>query len=464
LATLDAGGSIDFSRIDQERINDLEEQLVHVSQQYEQQRQTISQLESSLQSEKAMRADAEEREADLAKRAAEAATSLERSRSELEQLRTDHARRDADLREHSERLIAMSSSTQQQGAEILHLRSQLDEATAGRDDHLRLLEEVQQAVAAAGDRADHLHDQHERAVAKHRDLEAEIVDLRTELDAKTREAEEAVQRKLTIEDSWTKSREEADTLRKVTTSRIGELLDSHKALRADDNRASRVHQEKAQALELETTSLRKLLNEAGSRVDVAQAGVSQYRQRAHDLEHQQQALHSELRSVKAKLASTRGEIALLREEANAKAIDIRARDAQLSESQTRCAMLRNILADSGVAVSDDDIKADSDSYMTRRLEEQLTQQSEAADKARGEAAALTRQLDDAQAREQDHLQRIERLQQDRSSSPSMRSLSPESSNIRVADVEKKLAETEAAHKKKVHQLESDYQTAVQYVK
>ncbi len=411
-----------------------------------------------------MRAEAEEREADLAKCASQASDNLQRTRSDLDQLRASYAEKDATLRDHSERLIAVSSSTQQQAADIEHLRSQLNEATAGRDDYLRLLEEAQQALEAAGVHVDHLHDQQERALSKHRDLEATMADLRMELDAKAREAEEAVQRKLDMEDSWTKSREEADTLRKVTTSRIGELLDIHKGLQADDNRASRGHQEKVQALELEAISLRKLLNEAGSRMDVAQASVTQYRQQAQDLERQQQALHSELRNVKTKLADTRGEVSRLREEATAKATEVRARDVQLSELQTRCAMLRNILADSGVAVSDDDVNADPDSYLSRRLEEQLKQQSEVADKARMDAEGVTRQLDDAHAREQDLLRRIEKLQHEQTLSPSMRSLSPGPSDSRVAEAEKKLSETEAAHKKKVHQLESDYQTAVQYVK
>jgi hypothetical protein len=129
-------------------------------------------------------------------------------------------------------------------------------------------------------------------------------------------------------------------------------------------------------------------------------------------------------------------------------------------------MLRRILAESGIAISEDEIDADSDSYLVKRLEDQVKQQTQAAEKARSQAEALSRQLDEAKAREQEHLQRIGRLEQDKGllSSPQSPSGEAASSDARVAAAERKLAESEAAHKKKVQQLESDYQTAVQYVK
>lgn len=416
-----------------------------------------------MHAERTLRREAEERENEAIMRAEVAEQALEQHQDELGGLRDLHTSKEATLRDHAEKLLGLSSAVQQHEAERNQMRSQLEEATSTRDDHLRLLEEAQGAVSAASNRADDLHDRLERSRAHARKLEDELAELRSELEAKTRETEEAVQRKLDAENSWTKSREEADSLRMVTTSRIGELLDSHKALRADESRLSRGHQEKTRALELESSSLRKMLSEAGSRVDAAQASASQHRQHSEELSRSQLTLQTELRQAKTRLTESRQEALRHRETANSREADLRARDVQLTDLQARCATLRSILADAGVAVDDNNEHAATDS-IARHLEAQVRDQTAAASKAQAQVDSLTRALEKAQARQEDLSKQVSKIRQDRDIGSTSSPLIGSSEDARLAEMERRLADNDAVHKKKVQQLESDYQTAVQYVK
>lgn len=245
-------------------------------------------------------------------------------------------------REHSERLVSLSSSAQQHEAERDRLQSQLDEAAGQRDDHLALIEQVQAAVVAAGARTTELEGHHEKATGRIAELEKELAETKLDLDTRSREAETVRERMVQVENAYAKSREEADSLRNVTTSRLGELLESHKNLRADDTRAVRGHQDQVRALEEEGNSLRRMLKEAGQRLDAAESGVSHHRQKARDLELQHQSLRGEMRAHRTKLLGSQQELSRYKDLHGAKDQELRERDLAVTEIETRCNMLRNL--------------------------------------------------------------------------------------------------------------------------
>jgi chromosome segregation ATPase len=147
-----------------------------------------------------------------------------------------HASVEASLRDHANRLLSQTSVMEQREAEYLNIQSQLDELTQSRDQHVRALDQARTALQTASSRAQEVDGQHQRARERINQLEADLAELRGELEARTSEAESAKVRLADVENSWAKSREEADAFRALTTGSLGELLDSHRDLKTDEDR------------------------------------------------------------------------------------------------------------------------------------------------------------------------------------------------------------------------------------
>ena len=262
--------------------------------------------------------------------------------AELTELQNKHTLVETSLRELNEKFITTSSQTQQREAERDQYRSQLEEAHAAREQHLGVIEEAQRAIAQAGARAVEVEALHQTATSRIRDLEQELATAKSEVEAKSRDAQIANDRLNEIEGTYAKSREEADSLRSVTTGRLGELLDSHRSLRTDEARSIRGHQEQVRALEEEGSSLRKMLREAGQRVDAAEAGVSTHRDKARELEMSLRTVKAEMRGHKSKLASALAELNKYKELQGSRDAELRDREMASTELETRVTVLRNL--------------------------------------------------------------------------------------------------------------------------
>lgn len=333
---------MDLARIEKERINELERQLTSLHQDHTTSQRELERVNGEFASNRDLHSAATQREAETLKRAEEAEEAHRQAVEEMEELQLKAKMAENSLREHSERLVSASSTAQQREAEKERLRTQLEEAESQREDHLALIEQVQAAIVASGARTLEIEGMHEKASARIAELEHELTDARSELDSRAREAETASSRMIEVENAYAKSREEADSLRTVTTSRLGELLESHKNLRTDETRAVRGHQDQLRAVEEESNSLRKMLKEAGQRLDAAEAGVSHHRQKARDLELQHQGLLRELRKSRTKLISCQMELTKHKEASGDKDRELKERDLAVTEIETRCNMLRNL--------------------------------------------------------------------------------------------------------------------------
>lgn len=342
IATLESSSMSDLARVEKERILDLERQLASLSSECSIAQRELSQLRETTDSDQALRSASIDRESESTRRADEAEEAHRSVLEELESLRQAHASLESNLRDHSERMITLSSSASQREAERDHLRSQLDEVMAGRDEHVGLIEKAHAAIAVAGTRTTEMENLYQKANGRISDLEAELAEARLEVENRTRDAELSAERLAEIETAYAKSREEADSLRQVTTTRLGELLDTHKGMRADESRAVRGHQEQMRALEEESKSLRKMLREAGQRLEDAEAGVSHHRSKARDLELGHQSLKAELRSFRARHLQAQEELNKARELHGARDSELRERDLAVTEIETRCTVLRNL--------------------------------------------------------------------------------------------------------------------------
>ncbi|KAK4684618.1 hypothetical protein P7C73_g5552, partial [Tremellales sp. Uapishka_1] len=469
VATLESGSPIDLSRMEKERINELERQLAALAGEHTAAQRSLERAQDASSRDSQLHQAAVEREAETLKRAEDAEDAHAKIMEELNELHQKSSTADNALREHTERLITLSSVAQQREAERDQYQAQLEEATAARDEHVGLVEQAKSAIAAAGVRTAEMEALYSKANLRVTQLEDELADTKSELDARSRDAELATERLAEVENAYAKSREEADSLRSVTTSRLGEILDSHKEMRADEGRATRGHQEQLRALEEEGKSLRKMLKEAGQRVDTAEAGVSTHRQKARELESQHQTLRAEIRSHRTKLLSAQTELNKYKELGAAKDSELKDRDLAVTDIEMRCTMLRNLLADHGIAVDDNELNnAESSSSSSRELEAKLRERNRALENSQREVDELTRRCHDAEDRVESLGRLVDRMKDARSpTSPSMRSPTPPmdpNTDRRVAEVERRLQEQESAHRERLANLESDYQTAVRYVK
>ncbi|ORX40151.1 hypothetical protein BD324DRAFT_648753 [Kockovaella imperatae] len=465
LATLESNSPIELARIEKERINELERQLGHLHADHANSHRELQRALSDSSASRDLHSAAVQRESETLRRAEDAEEAHRAAMEELDE--TQHRMRSAEsgLREHTEKLANLSSVAQQREAERDQLQHQLDEAIHARDAHLKVIEEAQLAITASGARTSEMEELHSRANERVRLLEEELSSTRSELEIKTKEAESAVERLAEIEAAYHKSRDEAESLRLTTTSQLGQLLESHRDLQASESRTNRGHQEQIRALEEEGNSLRKMLKEAGQRLDAAESGVSHHRQKSRDLESAHQTLRADLRGHRTKLLKAQEELARYRDMQASKDAELKDRDLAVTEMETKCSMLRNLLSDHGIAVDDMDL-ANGESSSRSELESQLRERTRACDNAQREIDDLTRRCHEAEDKVESLGRLIERMKDARSpTAMSARSPSPPvDSDRRVMEAERKMAELENQHKEKMAALEGDYQTAVRYVK
>lgn len=480
VATMEANSPSDLGRMDKDRIADLERQLGALSTEHSNAQRDLQRKGSSGDTTSTMASPRLDKDTEAIERAEEAEEAHREALAELSELQAKHTAVETSLRELNERFITTSSQTQQREAERDHYREQLEEAHTAREHHLSVIEEAQAAIAKAGARTVEVEALHSKASSRIRELEQELTEAKIEAEARTREMSTATQRLAEVEDSYAKSREEADSLRTVTTGRLGDLLDSHRSLRSDEARSLRGHQEQVRALEEEGSSLRKMLREAGQRVDAAEAGVSTHRDKARELEAVLRTTKGEMRAHKSKLATALAELAKHKDLQGARDAELRDREMAATELETRVTVLRNlckqsgpyscniakltrVVADHGIAVHDAELN-EGESPDGHDLEAKLRDRTRAHEASQLEIDELTRRCHEAEDKVESLGRLVDRIKDARSpTSMSARSPTPPGDDRR-ADYEAKIAEIESRHQEKVKQVESDYQTAVRYVK
>jgi len=464
LMAYESGSQSEVGRLERERLGHLEAQLQYLSSEKSSQERKMEELSDTLSLQLRLREHAEDRAADAMRRAEVAEESHELILREHSELHEKHLLTESSLRDHTDRVLSLSSLTQQREVEHDSLVAQIRELTASRDHHQRALDQAHAALDAASARTEEVEAQFSRARSRISELENAMMELRAELDMRTQEADTAIARLTDVENAWTKSREEADAYRALTTGGLGQLLDHQKELRTDEDRATRGHSEKIRAMELEASSLRKMLKEAGTRVDAAQNDVADQRRRVQSVEAEGMTLRTQLIGLRSQLAVALADSGRLRKDLAVKDSELRDKSRSASDAQVRLGMLRSYLADNGMVIDEDDMNQNggqapgSGGARLRDVENKLQQRIRQHEETELRLQSAIREKQDAQSQIQLLQSDIDRGRLARSPS------SGEDSSSRVMAAERRLAESEASHREKMAQMEADYQTAVHYVK
>ncbi|PPQ65782.1 hypothetical protein CVT24_011999 [Panaeolus cyanescens] len=465
LSAAEAGNDAEVQRLESIRISELESNVNKLMTERWNQDRKINELNDSLALQTLLSKQAEQTAEEEKKRSKEA----QEAHSQLAELYNDlvdkHEKLEREFRENQTQLISQNSMLEQREAEEINLRAQVEELTELREQHIRALEQTRMTLTTASSRATDLDAQYVRAQEIIKTLEADLAELRGEIETRTTEAEAARARLTDVENSWAKSREEADSYRALTTGTLGQLLDSHKDLKADEDRLLRGHSEKLQAVEAEAQSLRMLVREANQRADEAQSRLGEERKKIRELEADNTTFQAQLTAVRGQLSAALAETARLRKDLNTAENNVRDKAKQTSDAVAKLTTLRTYLAENGFAVEEDDLRSTSKSSNREgssetlgELEAKLAERTRLHENAERELAQALRRKRDVEAQVTELSNQLDLVRS--TQSPGNNSDAEE----RALRAEEKLESATAAYQAKLQQVEEDYNVAVNYVK
>ncbi|KAG8832178.1 Negative regulator of mitotic exit [Serendipita sp. 399] len=455
VAAYEQGKTNDVVRMETERAAELEKQVSRAHSDRAEAEKKVAELTETLATEVRLREQAEDRISDLTQRAQQAEDALQRASSENSELLEKHAAASSELRSTTEKLFTIQSSQQTRDVDT-GSNAETVELRASRDRHLRALEQTQLALKAASARTDEVEEQWKRCNEQLQHLQMEYAELGRELEAKTAEVDAVKAQLIDVENKFAKSREEADALRALTTGSLGELLDYHRDLQADEERVGRAQAEKVRAFQAEAETLREMLQSANDRHEETQADLARERKRLRTIEAEQLALRSQVSGIRSQLSTALADLARARKDIAEKEEELRDGSRKAMDVDLRFKMFRNYLSENGVVVDEEEVANNTSGSKMYELETKLAERNREQD-------ILNRQLRDAREQVQLAEQKVSTLQAELVRARE-RGGTDADGDARVVEAERRLAEAQTAHNERLQILEQDYRTAVQCVK
>lgn len=465
LSAMESYSDTELTRLERERVVELEQKLSAVMQDAVERDHKFKELNESLSLQTTLLEQAEARAEDASKRADTLSQSHARVVDAHASLQQQYATMEVTLHDHTNKLVSQTSLVEQREADQMKLQSQLEELMLSREQHVRALEQAHGALRTATTRAEEVDAQHMRSQERIMQLEADIGDLRGELEARNAEVESARARIADVENSWAKSREEADAFRAATTGSLGELLDIHRGLKADEDRATLGHAEKFNAMQAEIDSLRTMLSDASQRASSAQEETIQERRKAREMESETMSLRAQIVGLRTQLSNVLADTGRLRKDLASREADMEARTKEASAAEARLGAIRSYLTENGIVSEGENFYSKDGSATASRLaelESKLSTQTRQTEQAERELQTVMGHRRDAEAKVTELSTQLDQLRA--TQSPSRRNGVDTVAETRVAELELKLEETESSYKARLAQLEEDYQLAVHYVK
>lgn len=460
LHALEKGDAGEVTRLDRERAAQSEKQLSEALRESAELERQIQSLREDLKLEANLRQSAEERLSDTAKRAMAAEGAQMRAYDELAMLQKRSHGHENQLREHQEQVAVLTSLVAQHQSDYETSKAQLMEHRSALETHQKGLPDLQAALAAATARAG----EHERLHFQHRDLASQHQDtinrLRSALDSKTAEADAHSGRIADLEALLNTHRTEIDAHKTALNGGLAQLLASNSQQQASRGLNSSVVPdhvtEKMRALETEAESLRQLQAQTRASAESTSAALQELRERNYSLEKEHSGLRTELSALRTQLSIALQEVTRMKDQSSSKDLELRDRSRAVEAAQLRDSLLRQYITERGLSVPGDEELSAKGNFADKRIEE-----------LEAEVDARTRQVQEAEQQAQDTSLQIKELQRElgfAGGSRGAQSGDAEELQRRAEYAERELEQTTASYKERMGQLETEYQTAVGFVK
>ncbi|KAJ8488304.1 hypothetical protein ONZ45_g14004 [Pleurotus djamor] len=462
LAAFEASNDSDVAKAERERVSALETQVSNMMTERWSQDRQMSELSDALALQTRLCEDADARAADAIKRAEKLNENQTRLSQQNTTLLEANNRLEAQLREYSEKLLSQTSLLEQKLADESNVQAQLEELKLSRDQHVRALEQASAAIQATSARNEDTEAQQQRAREQITSLEADLAEIRGELETRTTEVESVRAQLREVENSWAKSREEADAFRALTTGRLGEILDSHRDLKSDEDRLVRAHMDKVQTLENEANSLRQLLSDTNIRLEDVSGQLFEERRRNRETDTEQSQLRAQIIGLRSQLYNAMHDSGSLGKDLSEKESELQEKSKLAADATLRLNMLRGYLSENGILLDEDmrpQFNGSSASEAIADLEQRLSERTRQHEDAERELSQLSRQKAELENRLSAVTSELDSLRANSHSSSRTHE-----AEARAIEIERKLEETERGYKSRMQQMEEDYQLAVHYVK
>ena len=327
-----------------------------------------------------------------------------------------------------------------------------------------MIAQFSEAVSAANARVAEFERQHKQ----HREqLESQYTALeqtRSELHTKTALAEQQAAKIADLESLLQSSQREAAAHRDAAAGGLNQLLalpPSTREIGAERDAANMRSDRQIGALHEEVRSLQQLHEEARAASTQLATQLQQATERNGQQQRANNMLFSEVNALRTQLNAALHEMASLRERTARGSSNADAAARQLEVAQLKSTALRQLLLEAGMGVPDDETLSRPSFLADRRVAE-LERELETHRRAAEVNAA-----DLQHAQEQLHAMGLEWERRMRDSHAHERA-SPRAELValrqRAEEAELRLEKATAAHNERAAQLESDYQTAVQFVR
>lgn len=466
LSAFEANNDAEVHKMDRERIASLEGHISALMKEHWAQDRKTSETSDSLILHTRLYEQAEARAQEAIKRCDKADEAYNRTAQLYNDLLDKYEEAESKLRDTSDRLVQQSSLLEQREADENSLRTQVDELSMSKEQHVRALEQARVSLEAANNRADELEKQYQKAQERLHGLEADLAEMRSEVENRSIEAQTARERLTDVENAFAKSREEADSLRALTTGGLGKLLDAHRDMKADEDRFARSHSEKVQAVEAEAQQLRMMLRDESKKLVEAQEKLGEERKRNQEGEMEQSQLRAQLVNLRAQLTKAIGDTGRMRKDVLDRDGTLQEQAKTISDTNMKLSALRRYLAENGINPDDDDrptsrANGAASPEVVHHLELKLAERTRQFEHMERELAQVAKKHRDAEAQVG---QLSNQLSVARSSQSPGNYSSEGDANGRALEAERKLEEKEKDYKDRLHQMEEDYQIAVHYVK
>ncbi|WFD29328.1 hypothetical protein MSPP1_000337 [Malassezia sp. CBS 17886] len=472
----ETGSLDDRSRLERERIAQLEKLVTNTTRENAELERKTAVLVDQAKLESRLRLLVEERLGETTKRAVAAEEAQMKVYDEYSMLQKHSYLTESLLRDHAAQIASLSSTVAQHQAERDSLEDRMSNTSRSADTNRAMLGQFQEALSAAHAR----NAEYERQRSEHqRQADAQtstMQQLRAELQAQGAQLEsrnqQLKQQAATVTELETLAQSlqrEAQAHREAAQGGLAQLLAQHQSgvrdgsleLSRDGANQTQQHLEHIQALQDEAQSMRHLHEEARTAANNMAAALQQATERSNQLQRTNNVLFAEVTSQRTQLATALHELAAIREQTQTSRSTEEQHTRVLEETRVKNMALRQLLAEHHIQIPDEDTLADPQALAERQVAD-LTRELDAHKLATDRNA---RELQ--QAQEQLHrmgLQWEARMREVRQADGAQTHAELDALRKRAEEAEYRLEEAALSHQERTSQLENDYLTAVQFVR